>query len=241
MATELIVSTVSLATTIQGYLKQAEDLVGQAERAEITTVEQAGRGADFLKIVKGTIKRAEDERKGLLDPYTKRTRMINAEYKKVRDQLDKAVKIAGDKVLDFQLAEEKRQREEAKRIEDEAAERALEAAEQAEESGDAAVADQILELASDSVEEPPRVNPARGDLTGATTSVTKTWTGRVDNIRHVCRAIADGHLPESIIKEFSQTEINKLAREYGERADANAAEVAQYGIVFFEKAGLATR
>ena len=63
MATDLIVSNADLATTVAGYVDQAQDLVAQADRAEITTLEESGRGADFLKIVKGLTKRADEYRK----------------------------------------------------------------------------------------------------------------------------------------------------------------------------------
>ncbi len=51
MGTDLIVSNADLATTVASYVEQAADLKVQAERAEITTVDESGRGADFLKIV----------------------------------------------------------------------------------------------------------------------------------------------------------------------------------------------
>jgi len=239
MAQELIVSTADLAATIQGYVEKAEDLLGQAERAEITNAELAGNGADFLKITKGTAKRLDEWRKGLVDPYNQRIKLVNAQVKTVRTVLEKATKIVNGKVLDYQLAAQKAQEEERQRLEAEAAEAALEAAVEAEESGDPAVADQILELAGDAVTEPARAPTARGELTGASTSVRKTWTGRVDNLKHVCKAIADGHLPESLIKEISQSELNRLAREYGAQSDAE--EIAQYGVVYFQKAGLSTR
>lgn len=238
---ELIVTTADLATTIQGYVSNAEDLLGQAERAEITTAELAGNGADFLKICKGTAKRLDDWRKGLVEPYNKRIKVVNAESKKVREVLEKATKIVNDKVLDFQLAEQKRQEEERQLIESQAQEAALEAAEEAEEKGDVAVADQILELAGDAVTEPVKPPTARGGLTGASTSVRKTWTGRVGNLKHLCRAVANGDLPESVIKEISQSELNRLAREYGANAKDDVEEIAQYGVVYFQKAGLSTR
>ena len=241
MGTDLIVSNVDLATTVASYVDQAKDLVSQADRAEITTVEESGRGADFLKIVKGLTKRADEYRKGLVEPYNHRIKVINTEIKKVTEPLKEATKIVNGKVLAFALAEQKRQEAERKRIEDEAAQAALDAAEEAEKSGHADVADQILELTTDSEAPPPPAPTARGGLTGAASSVRMTWVGEVRNIEHMCHAIAEGHLPHSLIKEVSQTELNRLAREHGAKASKDDTEIAQHGIVYFQKAGLSTR
>ena len=241
MATDLIVSNADLATTVAGYVEQAKDLVEQAERAEITTVEESGRGADFLKIVKGVIKRADDYRKGLVEPYNRRIKVINTEIKKISGPLGQATEIVNKKVLDFALAEQKREAAERKRIEDESAQAALDAAEEAEKSGHADVADQIIELAADSEAPPPPAPTARGGLTGASSSVRMTWVGEVKNIKHLCAAVAVGNLPESVIKEISQTELNRLAREHGANAKEGDTEIAQYGVVYFQKAGLTTR
>ena len=241
MGTDLIVSNADLATTVASYVGEAQNLQEQATRAEITTVEESGRGADFLKIVKGLTKRADEYRKGLIDPYNRRIKVINTELKKVTEPLKKATEIVNGKVLAFALEEQKRQAAEQKRIDDEAAQAALDAAEEAERSGHADVADQIIELASDSEAAPPPPPTARGGLTGATTSVRMTWVGEVRNLKHLCKAVADGHLPESLIREISQTDLNRLAREHGARASDDATEIAQHGIVYFQKAGLTTR
>jgi hypothetical protein len=241
MGTDLIVSNADLATTVASYVEQAKDLKVQAERAEITTVDESGRGADFLKIVKGLTKRADEYRKGLIDPYNRRIKVINTEIKKISEPLTEATKIVNKKVLDFAVAEQKRQEAERKRIEDEAAQAALDAAEEADQSGHPEVADQILELAVDSEAPPPSAPTARGELTGAASSVRYTWVGEVRNLKHLCQAVADGNLPETLVKEISQTELNRLAREHGARASDDATEIAQHGIVYFQKAGLSTR
>ena len=144
-------------------------------------------------------------------------------------------------MLDFAVAEQKRQAVERKRIEDEAAQAALDAAEEADQSGHPDVADQILELAVDSEAPAPPPPTARGELTGAASSVRYTWVGEVRNLKHLCAAVAEGYLPEAVIKEISQTELNRLARELGAKASDDAEEIAQHGIVYFQKAGLSTR
>lgn len=240
MTQELIVTTTELATTTQNYLLKATDLKGQAERAVIDSSEKADRGADFLKIVKSTTKKLDEERKALVDPYNKRTKVINTEFKKVAVILGEAGEVASKKVLDFQIREQERKEAERKAIEDKAQEDALTAAQEAEKAGNPAVADQILELAVDSEAEPAKPPAARGDLTGATTSVRKVWTARVDNLQDMCRAIGKGELPLDLIKDISQLELNTLARAWHE-ANPGPVEICQYGITAFEKASLQTR
>jgi len=240
MTQELIVTTTELASTTQIYLQKANDLKGQAERAVIDSTEKARRGSDFLKIVKSTTKNVDDERKALVEPYGKRTKVINAEFKKVTAVLSAAGEIASRKVLDFQIAEQERKEAERQATEKQAQDDALTAAQEAEKAGNPAVADQILELAVDSEAEPVKPSAARGDLTGATTSVRKVWTARVDDIRHMCAAIGKGQLPTELIKEISQLELNKLARTRHED-NPGSVEIAQYGITAFEKASLQTR
>ncbi len=240
MTQELIVTTTELASTTQIYLQKATDLKGQAERAVIDSTEKARRGSDFLKIVKSTTKNVDDERKALVEPYGKRTKVINAEFKKVTVILSQASEVASRKVLDFQIKEQERKEEERKQIEAQAQDDALTAAQEAEKAGNPAVADQILELAVDAEAAPAKPPAARGDLTGATTSVRKVWTARVDSIEHMCHAIAEGQLPTELIKEISQLELNKLARAWHEK-NPGSVEIGQYGITAFEKASLQTR
>jgi len=240
MTQELIVTTTELATTTQIYLQKATDLRQQAERAVIDSTDKASRGADFLKIVKSTTKSVDEERRALVDPYNKRTKVINTEFKKVTVVLSEAGEIASRKVLDFQVAEQERKEVERKQIEAQAQEDALKAAEEAEKAGNPAVADQILELAVDSEAAPAKAQAARGGLTGATTSVRKVWTARIDNLQDMCKAIGDGKLPTDLIKETSQLELNTLARAWHE-ANPGSVEIAQHGIVAFEKASLQTR
>lgn len=240
MTQELIVSTASLATITAGYLEKANDLKAQAERAVIDDAGKADRGSDFLKIVKSTTKKLDEERKALVEPYGKRTKVINAEFKKVAVVLSEAGEIAAKKVLDFQIAEQERKEAERQAIEKQAQEDALRAAEEAEAAGNPAVADQILELAVDSEAPPERPSAARGDLTGATTSVRKVWTAEVLDLRKMCNGIALGSLPTELLKEISQYELNKLARAWHEQYP-DLEEVEQYGIRVYEKASLQTR
>jgi len=99
MSQELIVSTADLAVTITDLTTKANDLLAQADKAEIETQKNYETGTDYRKVVSGIRKRLEDKRKELVDPYGGRVRVINAEFKKVRDILDKADESVKTKML----------------------------------------------------------------------------------------------------------------------------------------------
>lgn len=240
MATELIVSTANLAVMIQDLTEKANDLLAQAGRAEIRERKDYENGTDFRKIVSGIHRRLEDQRKNLVGPYSARVRTINAEFKKVRDIVDKVDMVIKGKMLTWHDEEEKRQRERHEEQRREAEEASLAAAEEAEKAGDASKAEAILNMASEVP--PPDSKPqlGRGSLTGATSVPSKVWVGRVDNVRDACRAIAEGHLPEDTVV-FPQSKLNALARQYGESASDDTEEIAQYGINYYRDKRLSVR
>lgn len=239
MSQELIVSTASLAVTVTQGLEKANDLLEQAGRAEIAERKDYENGTDFRKVVSGIRKRLEDQRKELVDPYGKRVRSINAEFKKVRDVLDQADDQVKGKMTIWHNVEEKRQREIQEQQRKEAEETALAAAEEAEEAGDAATSEAILNMAAETPE--PEAKPAvgRGSLTGASSVATKVWTATVHNIEHACHAIGEGDLPVDLVN-FSQSKLNALAREWHEKRP-DAEEIAQHGITVKGETRLSVR
>ena len=239
MSQELIVSTASLAVTVTQGLEKANDLLEQAGRAEIAERKDYENGTDFRKVVSGIRKRLEDQRKELVDPYGQRVRAVNSEFKKVRDVLDKADDQVKGKMTVWHNVEEKRQRELQQQQKKEQEESALAAASEAEEAGDAATSEAILNMASEVPEPEAKPTIGRGELTGASSVATKVWTGRVDNIKHLCQAIANGLLPEDLIS-VSQSKLNALAREKHE-ASPDAEEIAQHGILFYGETRLSVR
>lgn len=239
MSTELIISTADLAMTVTNLQASADDLLSQAERATVDDQKAYEKGTDFRKIVSGIKKRADDKRKELVEPSGRRVRTINAEFKKVKDTLDQADTAVKTKMLGWYSAEQARIRKENERKRKVAEEAALEAAEKVEEEGDAATAEAILNMASEVPEADDRPAIGRGELTGATSVASTVWTGRVDNIKDACRAIADGLLPEDTVV-FPQSKLNALARQYHENSP-EAKEIAQHGILFYGKARLSVR
>jgi len=239
MAQELIVSTATLAVTVTQGLEKANDLLEQAGRAEIAEREDYENGTDFRKVVSGIRKRLEDQRKELVDPYGKRVRLINAEFKKVRDVLDQADDQVKGKMTIWHNVEEKKQRVIQEKQRKEAEETALAAAEEAEEAGDVATSEAILNMATETPE--PKAKPAvgRGELTGAASVATKVWTAEVTDIKAACRAIADGHLPEDIV-EFPKSKLNALARTWHDR-NPEKDEATTHGVHFKGETRLSVR
>lgn len=239
MAQELIVSTATLAVTVTQGLEKANDLLEQAGRAEIAERKDYENGTDFRKVVSGIRKRLEDQRKELVDPYGKRVRSINSEFKKVRDVLDQADDQVKGKMTTWHNAEEKRQREIQEQQRREQEEASLAAAEEAEEAGDAATSEAILNMASEVPE--PEAKPAigRGSLTGAASVATKVWTGSVHSIKDACQAIADGHLPEDSVV-FPQSKLNALARQFHEEHPTSIA-ITRHGLTFEGETRLSVR
>lgn len=239
MSQELIISTADLATVTQDLKERADDVLEQAERAKIVERADYEKGTDFLKIVTGIGRRLEDKRKELVEPYGKRVRVINAEFKKVRDLLDRAKELAKSKMIVWHDAEEARERKAAAERRRQAEEDALAAAEKAEDAGEASTAEAILNMASEVPE--PDVKPAvgRGELTGATAVTSKVWRANVTSVREACKAIAEGHLPEDLVV-FPTSKLNALARDWHEK-QPSADSIVQYGITVKGEKGLAAR
>jgi hypothetical protein len=239
MSQELIVSTASLAVTLTQGLEKANDLLAQGKRAEIAERKDYENGTDFRKVVSGIRKRLEDQRKGLVDPYGKRVRSINAEFKKVRDVLDQADDQVKGKMTVWHNVEEKRQRDLQEKQRQEQEETDLAAAQEAEEAGDLATSEAILNMASEVPEPEAKPSIGRGSLTGAASVATKVWTGEVHSVSNACLAIAKGALPADLVT-FSQSKLNALAREWHEK-QPDAEEIAQHGITVKGETRLSVR
>lgn len=239
MAQELIVPTATIAVVVTQALAKLKDLRSQAERAEIDSSDAYDKGTDFIKILTGIEKRHEDKRKEWVEAPGRRIRKINKDMKPISDEVDSITQIIKAKMLGWYSAEQQRIKIENERKRKEAEDAAIEAAEQVEEEGDHATAEAIMNMASEVPEESNKPAIGRGELTGSSSVASVVWKGRVDNVRHVCKAIADGLLPEDLVT-FSQSKLNAMARDqHDQRPDAE--EIAQYGILYYGETGLSVR
>ena len=167
---------------------------------------------------------------------------INGQFSPIRTIIEQAKKTVSDRAAAWQKEEATRIRQEEEEARRKAEEEALKAAEEAAESGDEDRADRILDVASTTPAKAPPP-PTRGSLTGATGGTRETWKGEVefDNIREVCRAIADGHLPTNIIKDWHKTNLNGIAKEVGKSWPQEQDTGSHHGLTIARVTGLNVR
>ncbi len=227
-------------TLTQG-LEKANDLLAQGKRAEIAERTDYENGTDFRKVVSGIRKRLEDKRKELVDPYSKRVRSINAEFKKVRDVFDEADDQVKGKMTVWHNVEEKRQRDLQEKQRQEQEETDLAAAQEAEEAGDLATSEAILNMASEVPVPEAKPSIGRGAMTGAASVATKVWTAEVTHVSIACLRISQGQVPADLVT-FSQSKLNALARKWHEEnPEASAQAISKYGITVTEETRLSVR
>ena len=154
---------------------EAEGLLAQAEKAEITTMELCGTGGDLAAHLRTKRTDLDNSRKELVQPLNNHVKMINAKYNGVIAIYKDAEKVIKDKMGAFMAEEERRQEAEAaaarKKAEDEALARAAELQEAGETDTAEAVLDTVAEMADKA---PARVQASGGY--GAKASTRKTWT-----------------------------------------------------------------
>jgi hypothetical protein len=188
-------------TPARQALTAGEQLLEQANRAEVVDDDSASRMTDLLGICKAQLKKAEDARKALVKPLNDHVKWINAEFKKSTEPLQVADR-AGRKKLNAYLTEKQRaERAERERQRREAEERALAEAQAAADAGDAEGADAALETGAD-IPEAKRSAPVRGSY-GASASTRGSWFVTV---------VDPGKVPERFLKVMRCDEVRLHSR-----------------------------
>jgi hypothetical protein len=230
MATELIIATADLALKVNGYVQRADNLLEQAKRAEINDLESFGKAQTFVGIAAAVVANLEEERKQLIEPFDKRVRFVNAQYKAPRDKLNEALDTVKVKAQSFERTERSRLVREQQAQQRAAEDEALSVAAEREAAGDAAGADAIVEMAS-SVQLPKaKVVIPRDEITGTKFKTRRVWEGRVGDVKAMCAAIAAGELPEDIV-EFKKSRLNEIAKEWAAaRTDMSILEINRHGL-----------
>jgi hypothetical protein len=201
---------------LTAYQSAAEELVAQAERAEITDAESYAKGGDLIKIARTQSNKAEDQRKELVGPYNKLVKWINGAFKVPKDRFTDARSIVETKMMKWKRAEDARLKKEAeeerKRLEAEALERA--AAEKTEEAQD-----EVLDAAADAGEkviDMAGVGLQRGNY-GSSTGTKKRYNTEVVNLVLFVTFLVTGGLLKKVgvelasIVEFKKSGMNRLA------------------------------
>lgn len=210
---------VVLHVDLTKYSEAAENLIAQAERAEITDAESYAKGGDLISIARVQAAKAEDHRTDLVGPYNKMVKFINAAFKVPKEKFTDVRSIVETKMMTWKAAEDRMLRvaaeKERVKLEEEALARAaLEKTEEAQ--------DEVLEAAADAGEEiveKAGVGLQRGDY-GSSTGTRKTYetkiTHPIDFLTALLQHEAAGNkrgIDLTSIVDFRKSGLNKLAED----------------------------
>lgn len=209
----------TLHVDLTTYSEEAENLIAQAKRAEVTDADSYAKGGDLISIARARAAKAEDHRTELVGPYNKMVKFINAAFKVPKEKFTDARSIVETKMMMWKRAEDEKLRkaaeEERKKLEAEALERA--AAEKTEEAQD-----EVLDAAAEAGEEvieKAGVGLQRGDY-GSSTGTRKTYTTNIishlDFLRALVQHIDAGNkrnIDLGAVVDLRKSGLNKLAED----------------------------
>lgn len=229
-STELIIATADLALKTNDYAQKADNLLDQAKRAEINDIPSFEKAQTFVGIAGNIHSNLETERKQIIEPYDKRVRFVNAQFKPVRDKLEEAMNTVKTKAQSFERSERARLERERQAQQRAAEDEALRVAGEREAAGDAAGADAIVEMATNVQLPKAKLVVPRSEITGTKFKTRRVWEGRAANIKELCAAIGRGDLPEDIV-EFKKSRLNEIAKEWAAaRTDESVLEIHRFGL-----------
>lgn len=207
----------TIVLNLEKYMGAAENLVAQADRAEITDADSYAKGGDLISIGRAQSKKAEDERTKLVGPFNKLVKYINSAFRLPKDRFTDSRTIVEKKMMEWKSAEDEKLRAKAreanKLIEAEA--QRLAALEKSEEDQT-----EILEQAAAAKKElitEADVGLQRGEY-GSSTGTRKTYSVDVENIEAFVIALVlhveDGNKRDIELGElitFKTRDMNKFA------------------------------
>ncbi len=227
MAEPKILTAAVLTTHALPFTTNANNLMQQAERAQVVDIESFERAVDHIKICGSQHTSAEDARKALTAPLNNHVKWINEQFRPITDLLNKAKKLMKEKGGKWKSEEDARVAAKEKQQREAAEEQAIKDAEEAIESGDTEKGEAIIDAAAATPHGETKAPTGRGEWTGASGSIRKTWVGEVHDAASVCEAIAEGRLPVSIIKEFSKKEMNAYAKTTEKEGISNGIKITE--------------
>lgn len=157
---------------------QVSDLVKQADRCVVKSDKDAGNATTLLSMIKQAYKRADEERRKLVDPLNAVVKSLNERFKIALTPLDGAETKVKRQLGDY-MAEQRRRAEEAARKEREKAEKA-EAEGRARAAANAEARAQVAEASA------ANAGMVRGSF-GGSVSLKKRWTFTVEDLNQVPR------------------------------------------------------
>lgn len=217
MNTEVAQSAIPKTVDVQqpnmpALLLTASQFEEAANAITITDTLSLAAAAKALTENKAEQKRLDEERQSFVRPLNDVVKALNAKYKPLNDMLVACEGIIKKKIGAYQQKVEDERRKAEAEAEDKAnKERAKleKRAESAEEKGQDEKADALREQAASVV----AAVPAAPAVKVAGISSRETWTAEVTDIQKVCKLIADGVLPVSLI-QFKPAELNRIATQW---------------------------
>lgn len=191
---------------------RASALITRQSVIEVSDDGTLAEGADLQKVIKATIKKADDQRKEYVGPLNAVVKKINAEFKAMVAPLQDSAETLAKKMTTYVKEKDRLERERQKKLAKEAEERALKEAEELEKAGRAGEAEIAMEqgaMASDLVKE-RKPAPVRGDY-GAVVSARRTWAFELVDLGEVPRHYIQ--LDERAVRNHIQSYVEQYKHE----------------------------
>jgi hypothetical protein len=219
----------SVPTNDKQQIQQVVEMPDAWRSFEIKTIQDCQAAADGLGDAKAKVKQLEDRRKLITKLLDDAKKSVMDLFRPATDALSQLERIIKPKIAKFHDDQEAVRR----KAEAEAEERArkerekLEAkAEKMRESGKAEQAEALEMQAATTVASAPAYEAPR--VSGA--SVRKIWVAEVADPIALCRAIADGQIPPTVL-EFKQAELNKIASTWQNTRELPGLKISQKSVV----------
>lgn len=206
-----ILPVLELDPQLKPFRDAAANVIAQSERALIDSEAAWQKGSDFLTVCDEQWDQLEALRKAMKGPVDDYGKFIQSLFVPLQAKFTAAKTTVSERMRLFQVAEEAKRKAAAAAVQKANEEAAAKLAEEAEKRGDTAGAEAILQVATMTPVTPAPLRLGGTNSFGKSTSTVKRWTGSVESPMDVLKAIIAGQLPISIIKEWSQVDINRIA------------------------------
>lgn len=220
-----VLPALKLIPVLAPFKVGADNVDGQAGRAVIDTEEAYGKASNLATICQQNWDQLEDLRKAVKGPVDDYAKFIQALFVPLQLKFKAAKDTTLAKMLTFQKAETARRAAAAEAVRKANEEAAQKLAEEAQERGDTATASAILDVATMAPVPVAAPRFTGSNAFGKSTSARKVWVASVAEPMVVLKAIIDGKLPISLIKEWSTSELNRIAGAVKAETTSNGLKI----------------
>lgn len=217
--------TPKIPTKDEKEVQSLVSIVDEYRNFDVTSVDDCQHAADILGKYKTRLNDLEERRKLITKPLDDAKKSVMDLFRPAADAIKTLEGILKPKIVAFQ----RKQEEEQRRLQAEAEakarkerERLEKRAEQAREKGQEEKAAALEQQAVTTVAAAPAVVEQK--VSGI--SSRKTWKAKVTDVRALCKAIADGDIPASVI-DFKQSELDRFAATWQNSKDFPGIQIYQ--------------